>query len=155
MPINTKKYLSLVTWIVALIAISSLIGAATKPEISAWYISIKRSPLTPPSYVFSVVWTILYALIATCGWLIWRNTDSKLKALYSAQLVLNWSWMPCFFSLHLIGAALVILALTDIVVGAIIWCTYRTIPKATLLMTPYFLWILFATYLNFFIWLNN
>ncbi len=153
---KNKSYFSLILWIVALIAIGSIIGSLTKPEISTWYSTLNRSPLTPPNYVFPIAWTILYAIIGICGWLIWSaESFSQLKVikiLYIIQLILNWSWTPLFFRYHLAGYSLVCLLFMDIVVGMIVYLGYANIRSVSLLMIPYLLWILFATYLNFYIW---
>ena len=156
---QNKNYLSLIIWIVALIAIGGIIGSLTKPEISTWYSTISRSTLTPPNYVFSVAWTILYGIIGSCGWLIWRESSfprlSIIKTLYVTQLILNWSWTPLFFGFHLTGLSLVVLGTMDILVFALICLAYQKMRSVSLLMIPYLSWILFASYLNFYIWWCN
>ena len=160
-PMNqgTKNHLSLIIWIVALIAIGGVIGSFTKPEISTWYSALNRSTLTPPNYVFPVAWTILYGIIGACGWLIWHKSSSPklsvIKTLYVAQLILNWSWTTLFFHYHLTGFSLVVLGVMDILVGTLIWLAYWKMRAVSLLMIPYLSWILFATYLNFYIWWRN
>jgi tryptophan-rich sensory protein len=156
---QNKNYLSLIVWIVALIAIGGVIGSLSKPEISSWYSAISRSTLTPPNYVFSVAWTILYGIIGSCGWLIWRSQAfpklSIIKTLYALQLILNWSWTPLFFGFHLTGLSLVVLGAMDILVFALICLACQKMRSVSLLMIPYLSWILFATYLNFYIlWCN-
>jgi benzodiazapine receptor len=159
MDTQNKKYISLLLWILGLTAIGSTIGSLTKAEISHWYSLLKLSPLTPPNYVFPIVWTILYIMIGVCGHLIWENTqiqESKLlKILYLAQLVLNWAWTPIFFTLHLTGFSLSCVLVLSIVVFMIIYFSFRRIKLVSLLMVPYMLWSLFATYLNFYIWWFN
>jgi benzodiazapine receptor len=156
---ENKSHLYLIVWIVALIAIGGAIGSLTKPEISTWYSTLNRSNLTPPNYVFPIAWTILYGIIGACGWLIWRESSfpklSVIKILYVTQLILNWSWTPLFFHYHLTGLALILLGAMDILAGALIWLAYRKMREVSLLMLPYLLWILFASYLNFYIWLCN
>lgn len=156
---GVKSHLSLIIWIVTLITIGGIIGSLTKPEISTWYSTLNRSTLTPPNYVFPVAWTILYGMIAACGWLIWRSQVfpklSIIKTLYVAQLILNWSWTPIFFHYHLTGLSLVVLVTMDILVATIILLTYQKMRPVSLLMVPYLSWILFATYLNFYIWWCN
>ena len=156
---ENKSHLSLIIWIVALIVIGSVIGSLTKPEISSWYSTLHRSTLTPPNYVFPVAWTILYGIIGACGWLIWRPQAfpklSIIKTLYVTQLILNWSWTPLFFHYHLTGLSLVVLVAMDILVGILIFLAYRKMRAVSLLMIPYLSWILFATYLNFYIWQYN
>ena len=159
MKMQNKHYLSLIIWIIALIAIGGAIGSLTKPEISTWYSTLNRSPLTPPNYVFPVAWTILYGIIGTCGWLIWRKSQfprlSVIKTLYVTQLILNWSWTPLFFHYHLTGLSLVVLVVMDILVCALSCIAYRKMKAVSLLMIPYLSWILFASYLNFYIWQYN
>jgi benzodiazapine receptor len=156
---STKTYISLIIWIVLLIAIGGVIGSLTKPEISIWYSTLHRSTLTPPNYVFPIAWTILYGIIGTCGWLIWRGPSfrklSVIKTLYLTQLILNWSWTPLFFGFHLTGLSLVVLVAMDILVVTLIFLAYQKIRAVSLLMLPYLFWILFATYLNFYIWQCN
>ena len=156
---ENKTYLSLIIWIVALIAIGGVIGSLTKPEISTWYSTLNRSTLTPPNYVFPIAWTILYGIIGICGWLIWRGPSfrklSVIKTLYLTQLILNWSWTPLFFGFHLTGLSLVVLGTMDILVFALICLAYRKMKVVSLLMIPYLSWILFASYLNFYIWQYN
>lgn len=154
-----KTKLSLILWIVLLVTIGAVIGSLTKPEISTWYSSLHRSTLTPPNYVFPVAWTILYGIIGACGWLIWGTPlfpqRGTIKTLYVAQLILNWSWTPLFFHYHLTALSLVVLGLMDILVGTITWLAYRRMRAVSLLMIPYLSWILFASYLNFYIWWCN
>ena len=156
---QNKTRFSLIIWIVALIAIGGVIGSLTKPEINSWYSALHRSTLTPPNYVFPVAWTILYGMIGACGWLIWRELSfpklTAIKTLYVAQLILNWSWTPLFFHYHLTGFSLVVLVAMDILVCVLIWLACRKIKAVSLLMIPYLSWILFATYLNFYIWWYN
>ncbi len=160
-PMNqgTKNHLSLILWIVALIAIGGVIGSLTKPEISTWYSTLNRSPLTPPNYVFPIAWTILYGIIGACGWLIWRPQAfpklSIIKTLYVAQLILNWSWTPLFFHYHLTRLSLVVLVAMDILIVTLICLAYPKMRAVSLLMIPYLSWILFASYLNFYIWWYN
>lgn len=156
---GNKNYLALIIWIFSLIAIGGAIGSLTKPEINTWYSTLNRAPLTPPNYVFPVAWTILYGIIGACGWLLWHKASfprlNALKILYITQLILNWSWTPMFFHFHLTGLSLIVLASMDILVGALIFLAYPKIRAVSLLMIPYFLWILFASYLNFYIWQYN
>lgn len=159
MKIKNGNYFSLIIWITVLIAIGSTIGSLTRTEISTWYSGLKRSPLTPPNYVFPIAWSILYALIGCCGWLIWSTktfcTLRLIKSIYVLQLILNWSWTPLFFCYHLTGLSLLVLSCMIFLIGMIIWLTYPKIKTVSLLMIPYLLWILFASYLNFYIWQHN
>lgn len=156
---QSKNHISLIIWVLLLIAIGGFIGSLTKPEIALWYNDLNRSPLTPANYVFPIAWTLLYGTIGACGWLIWSTPFfpklKMFKTLFISQLILNWSWTPLFFYYHLTGFSLIVLVSMDILVGAFIYLTYPKIKAAALLMIPYLFWILFATYLNFYIWWHN
>lgn len=159
MNIKNKNFLSLIIWVMAFILIGATIGFLTKAEISSWYNSLNLSSLTPPDYIFPIAWTFLYAIIAFCGWTIWStlpfSTLKYIKRLYIIQLLLNWSWSPLFFYFHLTDISLISLLAMDIIVGKIIYLGYVKIKSVSLLMSIYLLWILFATYLNFYIWYYN
>ena len=154
-----KKWLSLILWMTTVILIGSMIGSFTKPQISTWYSTLHRSPLTPPNYIFPIAWTILYGTIGACGSILWRTGSFPqlriIKILYVIQLMLNWSWTPIFFSYHMTGLSLLVICSMDILVGMLIWLAYPKIKSFSLLMVPYVLWILFASYLNLYIWLHN
>lgn len=155
---KNRRYLPSITWAISLITIGSVIGLATKNEIGGWYSTLTRSSLTPSNYIFSIVWPALYSLIGICGHRIYTSEPFKylksIKVLYVVQLVLNWMWSPLFFS-HQVGLSLFVLCCMDIIVGVLIWLTYSRIKLVSYLLAPYFLWIIFATYLNAYIWLNN
>lgn len=156
---NTKHFLSLMIWVLLLIVIGGGIGSFTQSEISTWYATLHRAPLTPPNAVFPVVWTILYGMIGACGSLIWRQPLSLklkiLKRLYVSQLVLNWSWTPVFFHYHLTGVSLIILGVMIVLLGMLILLAYQKIKVVSLLMIPYLCWAVFASYLNAYIWWYN
>lgn len=154
-----KRYFSLLIWILTLIVISSLIGSLTQSGVTTWYAQLNRSALTPPNYVFPVAWTVLYTMIAVSGWIIWCQAPfsglKRVKVFYWIQLILNWSWTPLFFFYQLIEISLLCLIAIDITVIAIICLCYHRIKSIFWLMIPYLIWILFATYLNFYIWKYN
>lgn len=159
MNLKNKNYMALIIWIASLVLVGSSIGALTNSSVDTWYMALNRSPLTPPNYFFGIAWSILYVMIATSGWMIWRSKPfAELKLIktgYIIQLVLNWSWTPLFFSYHLTGLALICLSLIIILVALMIIKAYTKINIAMLLLIPYLLWLLFAFQLNFYIWHYN
>lgn len=154
-----NNYLSLVGWIALLLAISKITGFLTQSELKNWYLNINKSDLTPPNFVFPIVWTILYLFIATSGWIIWQSKEFcnlfLIKCLYITQLILNWSWSPLFFYYHLIQYSMGVSVAMTITVFTIIYLCRNQLKSVSMLMLPYFLWISFASYLNFYIWNNN
>ena len=105
------------------------------------------------------MWNILYTLIAISGWLMFNSKPFSnlniIKILYIIQLLLNWAWSPLFFSYHLLGVAMIVILLMDIFVASIVFLAYEKLKLVSILMLPYLLWILFATYLSFYIFKNN
>ena len=159
MKMKSQRYSPVFLWVTALIGIGSILGFLTQPAMSTWYSALKRSPLTPPNYVFPVAWTVLYALLGVCGGIIWQASSVSrvhpIKSLYIIQLILNWMWTPVFFQYHLTGLALLLLILMDILTLMVVYVSYAKQRSVSLLMSPYLGWILFASYLNFYIWLYN
>jgi len=134
----------------------------------SWYTTLKKSPLTPPGFVFPIVWTVLYILLGINVMTIYN----KIKRLnrpaffnqefiknylisFEAQLILNLSWSFAFFKFKKPTISL------GIVIGMVlltIYLLYKSwyIDKtAFYILVPYLLWILLATYLNLYIVINN
>ena len=70
---NVVRYLRLMLWVIILVTAGSGIGYLTQGNIDQWYSDLIKSSLTPPNYMFGIVWSVLYVLIATAGWLIWEK----------------------------------------------------------------------------------
>jgi len=118
-----------------------------------WYQSLNKSALTPPGYVFSVAWTILYILMAISVFLYIKGGINKEKTfalwVFGIQLILNLLWSPIFFGLHNVYLAFGIILLLLILVLWVIVLFHKTSKTAAYLLVPYFLWLIFAAYLNF------
>ena len=124
-----------------------------------WYQTLQRPPLTPPDWVFGVVWTILYAMIAL-ALLLWiikaeKNNPVKTYVLIAVHLICNALWTPVFFGMKSPAGALVVifaLCLTLVWMLRIFW---KESPPAFWLLVPYGAWALFATWLNLGFWFLN
>ena len=117
---------------------------------NSWYQSIEKSSLTPASYVFKIVWPILYLLMGVVSY----YKSSKIYYLYIFQLLLNgsWSWLFFYFNLPLIALIDIYLL---IVINSLIQQKLITNKVLFLIYLPYLLWILYASYLNLIIVLLN
>lgn len=120
--------------------------------------NIKKPPLSPPAIAFPIVWTILFILLGISLYLIWNSEgENKKKALtiFAVQLILNFSWSPVFFNLQsYLGAFIILVALLISIVMMI--GEFKKLNKtAAYLQIPYLLWVTFAGYLNFSIYLLN
>ncbi len=135
---------------------AELVGALSgvfAGDIGAVYSALEKPPLSPPGWVFPVVWTILYALMGVSAYLI-HTSDGEKKAkkrafaLYWAQLAVNFSWSIVFFGAKAYGAAIAVIAALIILVIAMIVAFFTIRRSAGLINIPYLLWLLFAAYLN-------
>lgn len=132
-----------------------VVGSRFEP--GAWYQAIEKSALTPPGWVFPVVWPVLYVLM---GVALWRFIESEAPrhvrrtglTLFGLQLVLNGLWSYLFFGLHRPGLALVDIVLLWLAIAAVIAVFRRSTRTGALLLVPYLGWVSFATFLNFEIW---
>ncbi len=148
--------------LIAAIGISELAGGIgsffTVSAIPAWYATLRKPALNPPSWLFAPVWVTLYLLMGISLWLIWKsNAKEKSRAmwLFAIQLALNAIWSPIFFGANAIGNALVIIVLLWAAIVLTI-LVFKNISKtAAWLLVPYILWVSFAGYLNYSLWQLN
>lgn len=156
---NKKDWIQLAIWIVIFQAIGFSLGLMTQANIDSWYQGLTKSTLTPPGWVFSIVWPILYVLLAIAGWALWRQRQNiELRPalyFYMSQLLMNWAWTPIFFQLHWIGFSLIWILILTTLTFLTIYSLKNQQKWIGLLLIPYFIWLLFATYLNYVIWLLN
>lgn len=124
-----------------------VIGYVTAPGI--WYAGLNKPAFNPPDWVFAPTWSVLYVLIAVAGARVWlRGRREPAMSLWWLQLLLNFAWSPVFFSLHMIGPALVIILLLAATVIAFIIASWRVDRLSALMLLPYAAWVLFAGVLN-------
>ena len=124
------------------------------------YKSYSLPVIAPPSYIFPIVWTILFILMGISAYMIFvSKADKKLKAnalfLYGLQLIINFFWSIIFFNFQLLFFAFVWIILLWIVVLLMISKFYKVNKTAAYLQIPYLLWITFAAYLNLGIYIFN
>lgn len=147
--------MALLRWI-ACVGICLAVGAIgsifTSAEIPTWYAALNKPAWTPPSYVFPIVWTVLYILMGTAAWLLWQAPASAhpraALGWFAIQLVLNGIWTPIFFGAHAIVAGLIIIVLLLIAIGFTMWTAAPIDRRATWLLAPYLVWVVYATTLN-------
>jgi len=124
-----------------------------------WYLKLKQSKYSPPSWIFGVVWPILYLLMAISLFIVWNAKICfpycNAVTYFFIQLFFNLIWTTLFFKLRLINTALVNLALIIVFTFITIQKFYLVNKLASYLLVPYFIWLCFAFYLNLFIVLNN
>ena len=145
---NIRKY-SIVIAVILAAALGSL--ASTNSGIDSWYLSLNKSELNPPGYVFGIVWPILYVLMMISAFL----TYKKVFVVFNIQLIFNAAWSWLFFRYQMPLVSLLDIYLLIVMNIYILKLMYHESKIAFLLFLPYVLWISFASYLNLFIVINN
>lgn len=122
------------------------------------YPSLQLPPLAPPRWVFPIVWTVLYLLMGLGIAMVWNTGHSAARSsvrIYLIQLLVNLLWPFFFFRWELRGFAFFWLLLLLFLVVIMILRFDRISTPSAWLQIPYLLWLIFAAYLNFSIWLLN
>ena len=147
-----KKVMGMIVWILFFQIVGYFIGTVSQDHIATWYQTLHKSSLTPPAIVFPIAWSILYAMIALSGWYLWQHRQQPRAktalGFYSAQMVLNWAWSPLFFSFHLILLSFCCIILIGLLTLITILLTKNNFRFSSIMLGPYFIWLIFAGYLN-------
>jgi translocator protein len=153
---TTTSIIGAVGWLVLTFG-AAAVGARFLPD--EWYRQLNKPSWNPPNSIFAPVWTILYFLMATAAWLIWRRHGISAAlvpfSLYILQLLLNTAWTWLFFGKHQIRGALIDIVALWIVILATLLSFWRLETLAGIFLVPYLAWVSFATILNWAIWQKN
>ena len=137
-----------------------IVGGALVGLIISGYMNygdMVKPPLSPPSYIFPIVWTILYILMGISYFVATKDkeNDKELNQIYILQLLVNFFWPIIFFVLRMYFTAFFWIILLLILVIIMIKELLKNNKISGCLQIPYFIWLLFATYLNIGIFLLN
>ena len=150
MKINWKKLLICLAIPLAVGGLGALLSGGMRD-----YGAMVKPPLSPPGWVFPVVWSILYLLMGYASYRVLETGNTKSLILYGLQLLANFIWPLLFFG----GGWFLLSFFWLIVLWVLIYLTIRAFSKvdetAGNLLIPYILWVTFAAYLNFGIYLLN
>lgn len=161
----------LVIFILIPLAVGTLAGLLTRDGMEV-FSSLNKPPLSPPVWLFPVVWTVLYFLMGVSSYLIYnsdtkekrilqsKNTGEKVEknqalTIYGYQLLVNFLWPVFFFLFQWYFFAFLWLGLLWGLVAKMILEFGRIRQSAAFLNVPYLLWLSFAGYLNLGVWLLN
>jgi tryptophan-rich sensory protein len=141
--------------------LAGVIGSMfTTPSIRGWYAGLAKPDFAPPNWIFGPVWTMLFVLMGIAAFLVWRKGLNRRDVrtalgLFIGQLILNTLWSIIFFGLHSPGGAFgeIIFLWLSILLTIIVFA--RISKPAAWLLVPYIVWVTFAAYLNFSIWMRN
>lgn len=121
---------------------------------------VNQPPLSPPAWLFPVVWTILYILMGISSYLVYTSPKPQRQKntaliIYGIQLFFNFFWSIIFFNMEAYLFAFIWLVILWALILANIILFYRISKPAGILLIPYLLWVTFAGYLNFAIYILN
>ena len=121
------------------------------------YDMLDQPPLSPPSILFPIVWTILYVLMGVSFGILRDKhlNDSNVKLIYYIQLIVNLLWPIAFFVLKWRLFAFIWILILDALVVLMIFTFYKRDKTAAFLQLPYLVWVLFASYLNLGVYILN
>ena len=153
-----KQFLGLIAWF-GVTFVAAGVGSLASINAEPFYMQLVGPEWAPPPSVFGPVWMMLYALMALAAWLVWRiggfHAASTELSVFLIQLAINalWSWL--FFGWHLgLLAFAGILFLWALILATLI-TFWHIRPLGGALLTPYLLWVSFASVLNYTIWQLN
>ncbi|MDQ7814578.1 MAG: TspO/MBR family protein [Patescibacteria group bacterium] len=155
-----KNILVLVAFILLCEAAGAIGSIFTASAIPTWYATLVRPSFAPPNWLFGPVWTTLYALMGISLYLVWssgwKRREVKIAvSVFLVHLALNaaWSWM--FFGLRSPITGLIGIIGIWVFIVALFFLFRRIKPLAAYLLIPYFLWVSFASAVNFELWRLN
>lgn len=162
MNLKQKESLVALAGFAAVVAAAGWFGARNSPKdprAKLWYSRLKKPSYNPPDYVFPIVWTGLYSLIAVSGWRVWESENSPERTralwLWATQLASNAEWTKIFFGEHRPTLALVDIVGLETAIVKYIAAAEKVDRPAALCFVPYAAWVAFAAVLNAEIALRN
>jgi len=156
--------------LVIAIAVSELAGVIgsvfTISAIPTWYAGLVKPALNPPGWIFGPAWITLYALMGIAAFLIWSSyakaSEGQAKrqikialGVFGIQLFLNAIWSIIFFGLRNPFWAFIEIIALWLTILATTFAFYKISRPAAYLLLPYIIWVSFAAYLNYSIWMLN
>lgn len=156
---RSKTWKTYAFWIILAEAVGALSGWLSREGVALYAMTALKPAFSPPDILFPIVWTILYALmgIGAARISMAPPTADRNRGLnlFFAQLIVNFFWSLIFFNANAYGFAFFWLILLWVLVLWMILTFCRTDRTAALLQIPYLLWLTFAAYLNFSVWMLN
>lgn len=131
----------------------------TVDSISSWYAALNKPSFSPPNWVFGPVWTTLYVMMGVSLYLVISDKRKVIRKkaiqIFGVQLFLNVIWSIIFFGMQNPALALVDIIVLWVAIVLTIKAFYPVSKTAAYLLVPYFLWVSFASILNYAIWILN
>jgi tryptophan-rich sensory protein len=147
-----------VYWVAGTLLVGALAAFLTRNSMDV-YETLEQPALSPPGWLFLIVWTILYILMGIGAAIVYQKgkgiESSSAVKLYIVQLIFNFLWTIVFFNLGWYLFAYIWLMILWVMIIVMIVKFYRISPIAAYMQIPYLLWVTFASYLNLMIYLLN
>ncbi len=139
----------------AALAIGGLFTGQGVP--SDWYVELVKAPWTPPGWVFGAAWTTIMICFGVYLALLWPAVENKplLIGLFVAQWILNVAWNPVFFYYQQVLGGLLLISALTLLVGFFLYRYWPELRYKSLLILPYFVWLMIAASLNAYIFVKN
>lgn len=153
-----RKALHIIIPIIVCFAVGATASYFQQDAIETWYPYLNKPALTPPNIAFPIAWSIIYVCIGLSIGLIWNTTSYQkrfMTILFCVQLFFNFTWSISFFYLQNPLLGFINILILDVLVIYYIIKAYPVSKASSMLFVPYVLWIIFATYLNGYILVNN
>ena len=150
-----SKFKNYALSIIIPLALGGIVGFLISGSMD--YDMLDQPPLSPPSLLFPIVWTLLYVLMGISFGILRDKhlDDSDVKLIYYVQLIVNLLWPIAFFVLKWRLFAFIWILILDALVVLMIFTFYKRNKTAALLQLPYLAWVLFASYLNLGVYILN
>ncbi|MDX2210110.1 MAG: TspO/MBR family protein [Sphingopyxis sp.] len=136
----------------SLALVTAMVGG-TITVLDNWYYSLQQPSWAPPGYMFGIIWTAVFAMIALAGVFAWERAPTRRDVeisigLFALNGFLNLGWSFLFFRLHRPDLAFFELIALWLSIAALIWFCGRFSRGAALLLVPYLIWVTIAGVLN-------
>ena len=157
--LNSFDFPKLLKYVAVPLLVGLIAALLTRNSMTAFN-TFDKPPLSPPAWLFPVVWTVLYTLMGVSAYLIVSASASpmdkaKALAVYTYQLAVNFLWSIFFFNFQWYLFSFIWIILLWILIILMIRHFFGISRLAAYLNIPYLLWVTFAAYLNFWIWILN
>jgi tryptophan-rich sensory protein len=143
------------TSLLAVVVLAALGNLATDTGPDSWYAGLEQPAWSPPDWLFGPVWSVLYLLMATSAWLVWRAGGRRELVPYGIQLVLNLAWSWAFFAAESPWSGVAVISALAVAIVVTIAAFRRRSALAAWMLAPYLAWVSYAAALNLAIALAN
>lgn len=152
--------LKIIISVIICLGVGFAAGMATQNGVVEWYPQLNKPSFNPPNWIFGPVWTVLYIMMGVAAALVWHKAGNKRKGqealiLFWVHLILNGLWSITFFYIQNIEMAFIVIGILWGLIGLLIFRFMKIKKLAGYLLIPYWLWVTFASVLNYYIMVLN